>query len=164
MTTLEGDTLSLDALRGQLVVLEFYAPEDETFLRELPGRSALHRLAGGEELALVSVSVQPDTVVNAALFEDRDVPGRHVIAPEGLDSQIVRRYNVTAVPRRFLIDREGRIVGAHESDQGRVVVALDAHVGDRTRTRGAGLHRPRGGTGGHLFPAIAWRGSTRGPV
>jgi hypothetical protein len=36
-----------------------------------------------------------------------------VVAPGGEDGEIPRQYNVTSVPTRFLIDRDGLIVGRY---------------------------------------------------
>jgi peroxiredoxin len=113
VVTVEGDTLALADLRGRPVVLEFYRPGDRAFERQLSTRRALYDATRPLDLALVSVSLEPDTLLNEAFFEGRDLPGTHVIAPGGLDDDLVRTYNLGAVPTRFLLDRDGRIVGKY---------------------------------------------------
>lgn len=110
LTTLNRTPVSLAQLKGRFVVLEFYQPEDPEFQSQLPGRNALARALGGDALRFVSVSMQPDTLLNEAFIEGRDFPGLHVVAPLGLRSEIARAYNVSALPTRVLIDRQGLIV------------------------------------------------------
>jgi len=112
-TTKEGDTVVLDSLRGRLVLLEFYVPQDPVFQREVQERNALYEAVGEVALVIVSVSAEPDTLLNEAFLEGRDVPGFHVFAPEGLDHRIARSYNINVLPTRYLIDSEGKIIGKY---------------------------------------------------
>jgi hypothetical protein len=112
--TAAGDSLRLADLRGRITVLEFYAPRVQAFQRELAARSALVRAAADAPFTLVSYSAEPDTLLNEAFLEGRDVPGIHVFAPsDGGAASLPRTYNVNTLPTRYLIDREGRIVGKY---------------------------------------------------
>lgn len=111
--TVAGDSLSLQSLRGHPVLLEYYAPGDDLYGRQLATRNALYEATRPDSVTFVSVSVQPDTVVYRAFLSDRSLPGYSVIASGGRRDPIVRAYNVVGVPTRFLIDRDGRIVGRY---------------------------------------------------
>lgn len=108
--TVNGDSLSLESLRGYLVVLEFYHPRDDVFQQQIPTRNALYEATRTDSVAFVSVSVEPDSLLNRAFFDGRTLPGQHVIAPNGGESEITDAYNVASVPTRYLIDRDGSIV------------------------------------------------------
>jgi peroxiredoxin len=108
--TMQGDTVSLDALRGYLVVLEFYHPRNEVYQQQIPTRNALYEATRTDSVAFVSVSMEPDSLLNRAFFDGRTLPGQHVIAADGSNTEIVKQYNVASVPVRYLIDRDGRIV------------------------------------------------------
>ncbi len=125
VVTVAGDTLALADLRGRPVVLEFYRPGDRAFERQLPARRALYEATRPLDLALVSVSLEPDTLLSEAFFEGRDLPGTHVIAPGGLDDDLVQTCNLGTVPTRFLLDRDGRIVGKYP---GAAYTALERDV------------------------------------
>ncbi|MFB6249905.1 MAG: TlpA family protein disulfide reductase [Salinibacter sp.] len=111
--TLEGDSLSLRALRGRPVVLEYFRPGNDLYARQLTTRNALYRGTRSDSVAFVSVSVNPDTLIHRAFTRNRAFPGHTVIAPDGLDGPLARTYNVGRVPSRVLIDAEGRIVGRY---------------------------------------------------
>jgi peroxiredoxin len=131
--TVEGDSVTLEMLRGRVVLLEFYRPDDDIFRRELQARNALHAATPRDDFALVSISLQPDTTLNEAFFEGRDFPGTHVIEPGGQDGDLARLYNVYSVPTRLLIDRQGQVVSKYEGAsitrlQGEVAVLLGDEV------------------------------------
>ena len=112
-TDIDSADLALQALRGRLVLLEFYTPQSAVYLRELPLRRALRATIPADVLEIVSVSVEPDTALSRALLAGRDLAGRHVFLPEGLDAELARRYNVNVVPMRYLIGPEGRILARY---------------------------------------------------
>ncbi len=116
VTTREGATLRLDSLRGQVVLLEFYAPGDGIFAKQVDARNALYEAAAGQGLVLLSLSLQPDPVLNEAFFEGRPLPGQHVWMDQETASDLARRYNVHVLPTRYLIDRDGRIAGKYVGD------------------------------------------------
>ncbi|MCY4159530.1 MAG: redoxin domain-containing protein, partial [Bacteroidetes bacterium] len=95
-----GDSLRIRDLLGKYVILEFYQPEDELYQRELPGRNDIIDVAGADRLEIVSISMQPDTLVNEGFFEDRVVPGRHVYGGQ----EVAQKYNINVLPTRYLID------------------------------------------------------------
>lgn len=111
--TLEGDSLSLRALQGRPVVLEYFRPDNTLYARQLATRNALYRGTRADSVAFVSVSVDPDTLVHRAFTQNRAFPGHTVIAPGGLDGALARTFNVVRLPTRVLIDAEGRIVGRY---------------------------------------------------
>ena len=111
--TATGDSLALESLRGRVVLLEFYRPQDEVYQREFEARNALAEVAGEDSLSLVSISLEPDTLLNEAFLEGRDAPGFHAFAPDAQENMLVRTYNVNVLPTRFLIDFDGNIVGKY---------------------------------------------------
>ena len=101
-----GVEVRLADLAGRYVVLEFYRPEDDVFQREVEGRNQLIADYGHDKVEFVSISLQPDTLVNEAFFEERELPGVHIYGTTNL----ARLYNVNVLPTRYLIDPEGRVV------------------------------------------------------
>ena len=109
-TTWDGESLALTDLRGQPVVLEFYQPSNELYRGQLPRRNALYEAARPADLRIISVSLQPDTLLNEAFFEGREIPGTHVVATEELARELIQKYNIGSLPTRLYIDANGRIV------------------------------------------------------
>ena len=112
-TTYDGEPFDLAGLRGRHVLLEFYRPEQAALQQELPLRAGLYEIAEPGTFDIVSISLQPDTVVTEAFYEGRAFPGIHIIAPSVEGYQPVEQYAVGAVPTRILIDPDGRIVNKY---------------------------------------------------
>ncbi|MFB6273471.1 MAG: hypothetical protein ABEL51_11315 [Salinibacter sp.] len=108
--TLQGDTLSLHNLRGHPVVLEYYRPGTDLYNLLRPLRNALYRATRPDSVAFVSISIEPDSLVNRAFLHNRSLPGHTAIAPRGPEDPLVTPYNVVRVPTWFLIDSEGNMV------------------------------------------------------
>ena len=118
LTDTEGRPVNLDRFKGTYTVLEFYLPGPD-FERQLNARNAFYRAdKDASRFEILSVSLQPDTLLNQAFFEGRDLPGVHVFLPEGPLAPIVRDYNVYLLPTRFLIDPEGKIAGKYVLENG----------------------------------------------
>lgn len=113
--TLAGASLALSDLEGSLVLLEFFAPQSSVYRREIPMRTALYdaAAASGQAFEIVSVSLEPDEVLNATVFEEFDLNGVLAVAPEGIDGPLAAAYNVTSVPTRYLIAPDGTIVDVY---------------------------------------------------
>ncbi|HMB90363.1 MAG TPA: thioredoxin-like domain-containing protein, partial [Rhodothermales bacterium] len=106
-------SLSLDSLRGRLVLLEFYAPQNTNFQRETEARKTFYETFAEQPFSFVSLSLEPDTLLNEAFWESYDFPGERVILSGAARDDLVSRYNINVIPTRFLIDQDGKIVGKY---------------------------------------------------
>ncbi|WP_263787378.1 TlpA family protein disulfide reductase [Salinibacter grassmerensis] len=115
LRTLRGDTLSLRSLRGRPVVLEYYRPGLDLYALQRPLRNALYNATRADSVAFISISTEPDTLVNRAFLRNRPLPGRRAIAADGTSDPLVTRYNAVRVPRWVLIDDTGAIVDCYRA-------------------------------------------------
>ncbi len=127
LATREGDRFRLADLKGQLVLLEFYTPEDPVYQEELDLRNALLQATTGAPVSVVSVSMNPDTLLNEAFAEGRVFPGIHVIIPDTTRAgrDITRRFNLFSLPRRFLIGPDGLLINKYD---GRAMASIQEEV------------------------------------
>ena len=115
LRTLRGDTLSLRSLRGRPVVLEYYRPGLDLYALQRPLRNALYDATRADSVAFVSISTEPDTLVNRAFLQNRRLPGHRAIAADVTSDPLVTRYNAVRVPRWVLIDGTGAIVDCYRA-------------------------------------------------
>jgi cytochrome c biogenesis protein CcmG/thiol:disulfide interchange protein DsbE len=111
MTVFDGGDLSLEALRGKPVVLNFWASWCyPACYEEAPLLESTWRTYKDQGLMLVGVDIQ-DKEANAREFMRRF----NFTFPNGPDpgSKISIDYGVYGVPETFFIDREGRITYKH---------------------------------------------------
>jgi cytochrome c biogenesis protein CcmG, thiol:disulfide interchange protein DsbE len=105
-TTFEGETISLESLKGQGVVLNFWASwcdpcREEAVLLEMTWRREKEN--GIIFLGLDYLDQEPAALQYLAEFD--------VTYPNGPDlrSQVARRYGIKGVPETFFIDPDGKI-------------------------------------------------------
>ena len=108
-TRLDGQRSSLDAMRGKVVLVNFWATSCTTCMHEMPALVATHqkyRSRGYETLAVAMSYDPPAFVMNYA--ETRRLPFEVAIDNTG---EIANRFGrVQLTPTSVLIDKRGRIV------------------------------------------------------
>lgn len=105
-----GPNLRLKELRGQVVLVNFWATWCGPCREEMPLLNRLHEKYRGAGFTLLGVSVDDDPAAAIALA------GRlGVKFPVLLDSdkQVSRSYDLSAMPSTVLIDRDGRVRYLH---------------------------------------------------
>ena len=129
LTDLNGKPLQLSALKGKVVILDFWATWCPPCRAEIPHFKELDAQYKSRGLEMIGISLDQggESVVKSFLQE------QGVTYPVALgDERIVRAYGgIRGIPTTFLIDKQGRIakklVGYHDKkvfeDQIRLLLA-----------------------------------------
>jgi cytochrome c biogenesis protein CcmG/thiol:disulfide interchange protein DsbE len=107
LTSFAGETITLSGLRGQVVVINFWASWCTYCADELPGLERAWQDYRDQGVVFVGVD-----------YQDSDAEGRKFIKqyeityPNGpdLDNRISDKYVIVGMPETFIIDRQGEIV------------------------------------------------------
>lgn len=123
---LRGRPVSLDQLRGQVVLLNIWATWCEPCREEMPSLERLHRRLAAEGLRIVAVSVDegsPRVVADFARAFGLTFAIWHDPA-----NRVGRAYRITGLPESFLLDRRGviikRVIGAKVWDDSATVALV----------------------------------------
>lgn len=121
--TLEGKTISMQDLRGKVVLVKFWATSCVTCIKQMPGNVETYQAYApkGYETIAVAMSYDPPNYV-ANYAQSRKLP-----FPVALDStgELARAFgDVTLTPAAFLIDKNGNIIKRYLGDYDRT----DFHV------------------------------------
>lgn len=106
LTTIGGETLSMHELRGEVVILNFWASWCVPCREEAPLLERTRRAYEGRGLRVVGVLYQDAQADAAAFAEQYGLGYPSVIDPDG---RTAIDYGVIGIPASFLIDREGVI-------------------------------------------------------
>lgn len=108
-----GDLVSLRALRGKVVLLNFWATWCAPCQLELPRFAAWQRQYGGEGLAVVAISMDDEARQPKALAHKLGLDFPVAMG----DAALARRYGgVLGLPVTFLIARDGTVAARYDGE------------------------------------------------
>lgn len=96
----------LDALRGKVVLLDFWASWCSPCLQSFPWMNELQQRHGDEGLVVVAVNLDQDRSLADAFLAKRPAGFRIEYDAAGV---VAREFDVQAMPTSFLIDRDGNV-------------------------------------------------------
>jgi thiol-disulfide isomerase/thioredoxin len=106
-----GKNVSLDDLKGKYVYVDVWATWCGPCKREIPYLKELDAEYEGKDLAIVSLSI--DKLENKekwlSMVKKEQLQGIQILADKEWNSEFVKAYNITGIPRFILIDPEGNI-------------------------------------------------------
>lgn len=105
--TVEARAVSLARLRGQVIILNFWASWCAECRPEMPALERLHREHAAHGLSVVGVNARENTQTVRRYARDLDLTFPLVLDPKGAINGL---YGVVGLPTTFLIGRDGRAV------------------------------------------------------
>ena len=113
LTGIDGHNLDLSALRGKVVLLDFWATWCAPCKSEIPHFIDLQNKYGPQGLQIVGLSMD-DSVAPVQKFYAAEKMNYPVAVA---DDKLAEAYGgVLGLPVAFLIDREGRIIAKHTGE------------------------------------------------
>jgi cytochrome c biogenesis protein CcmG, thiol:disulfide interchange protein DsbE len=107
LLTLEGDSISLESLRGQVVLVNFWASWCPPCRVEMPGFERVYRARRDDGFVIVGIATDRHAEDQIRAF----IADHDITYPIALGTQqVVREYGgVSALPESFLVDRDGNV-------------------------------------------------------
>ena len=108
-TTLEGKTLTLDELRGKVVLVNFWATSCPGCVKEMPDMVEVYKQYKdrGFEIIAVAMSYDPPNYVKS-FVQTRQLPFPVALDVDGAHARAFG--NVQLTPTSFIIGKDGRIL------------------------------------------------------
>ncbi len=112
-----GGTSKLEDFKGKYVYIDVWATWCGPCRAEIPFLKKIEEKYHGKNISFVSISIdeQKDKQKWSALIKEKGLGGVQLFADKDWDSQFVKDYNITGIPRFILIDPDGKIVKADAS-------------------------------------------------
>mgnify|MGYP000404569907 CR=1 FL=1 len=110
LNTIDGKPFALKDLRGRYVVLDFWASWCGPCLREVPNVKAIYEKYHDKGFEIFGVSLDETAGPWKAAIKKNDMNWHHVSSLKGWECPVAKQYNVTGIPRMYIIDPEGKII------------------------------------------------------
>lgn len=104
----DGNRITLDALKGKVVFLNFWATWCTPCRDEMPAMDELHKRFADKGLVIIAVNFL-ESGDKAAAFADKNGFKFKIASDDG--SEIGALYNARLLPTSYIIDRQGQAVG-----------------------------------------------------
>jgi cytochrome c biogenesis protein CcmG, thiol:disulfide interchange protein DsbE len=122
-----GEPIRLEALRGKVVYLDFWASWCGPCRLSLPWMEQLRRDFGASGLEVVAVNVD-EAPADGIAFLKRFPVGYTVVGDAGGD--IAELYDVRDMPSSYLIDRDGTVRLVHRGFNQRAAASLRRQIAE----------------------------------
>lgn len=104
--TLDGSTITLSDLEGQVILINFWATWCPPCRKEMPALQQINNQYQERGFTVLAVNLRQETAQVSPFVKDLGLTFPVLL---DLDGQVARRYRVRALPTTFLVDRSGVI-------------------------------------------------------
>ncbi|MBD1363157.1 AhpC/TSA family protein [Mucilaginibacter sp. ZT4R22] len=113
-----GKPLSLAALKGKVILIDFWASWCAPCRAENPNLAQQYQLYKDKGFEILSVSLDSDKKNWTGAIQQDGMPWKHVSDLKGWNNMVGRLYGIRAVPACFLIDANGKIIATDIRGEG----------------------------------------------
>ena len=110
----DGGSISLQELRGKLLYIDVWATWCGPCIKEMPALKELVKEYANKDIEFVSISIDSknDYEKWRKMVPEKNVGGIQLYDAEGLNSDFMKAFSVSLIPRFMMIDSEGKIITA----------------------------------------------------
>jgi peroxiredoxin len=107
--TVRGDTVNLSKLRGNVVLLEFWATWCGPCKPEIPYLKSVWSEYRNEDFRLIGIAQDKSTETLRQVLDERNMTWPQIQEEKQQKGEVSDLYNANGIPRAYLIDRQGTI-------------------------------------------------------
>lgn len=130
---IDGNKVSLSDFQGKVVYLDIWASWCAPCLGEMnKAKKIKEHFKGREDIVFLYISIDKDETRWKDMVKKKEIKGVHLISKEGEEEAILQKYNVPAIPKFALIDKNGNLADGNAkwpSDEENLIADIEALLG-----------------------------------
>ena len=147
-TTLGGETVGPEALRGKVVVLDFWATWCPPCVEGFPALRKIDE-RHGDDVVVLGVNLDFEEALSAEALREwiarEQVPGDHIHDGLAWDSELVKAFGVSEIPFNVVVGADGAVLAVNEEGR-RLEKAVKAAIHRKPAAQEADSQEPAGGS------------------
>src|SRR6266571_4670703 len=108
-TAIDGREVDLQALRGKVVLISFWATDCTPCVGELPELKALYEKLKPQGFEIVGVSLYGNKASLLRMIKEKNIPWPNHFDGKRFEGPFASEFGVWAIPDNWLLDRDGRV-------------------------------------------------------
>jgi thiol-disulfide isomerase/thioredoxin len=109
-TALDGSSVDLQALRGNIVLVDFWASWCPDCIRDMPAVRRTYQKYKDKGFAVLGISLDKDEQALSNFVAKKLIPWPQYFDGKGWENQYATKYGVRAIPEMWLINQRGEVV------------------------------------------------------
>ena len=106
-TGFDGRAVDLAALKGKVVLIDFWATWCGPCVQELPNVKATYARLHGKGFEILGISLDSSREQLNAFLQKEQMPWPQFFDGKGWENEISRGFEVTGIPTMWLVDKKG---------------------------------------------------------
>ena len=116
-TAVDGSKVDLAALRGKVVLVDFWATWCPPCVEEVPGVVEAYEKFKDKGFEIVGISLDQDKGALENFIEENKMTWPQFFDGKGWDNDLAKRFEIQSVPTMWLLDREGKLADPNPRDR-----------------------------------------------
>ncbi len=112
-TALDGRKVDLAAMKGKVVLVDFWATWCGPCVAELPNVKKAYEAHHEKGFEIVAISLDEDKKALEKFIKDEKLPWPQAFDGKGWGSDLAQKFGIQSIPATFLIGKDGKVAAAN---------------------------------------------------